>query len=204
MTLPTYSLHFYPLFLCFYSTFPEAPLICSNLQTCSSTAGDTFLNALFNQLRWKYQTCHSSAALRERLSWRRRPRDGGRGPNAARLNTADLICMLFIGGWITQTAYEPVRLAVVAMDTGPLVLSFSLSCEWDSPTLEMRVFSDVQWNIVLQRRAAAVRHRGYPTGGDCADPDPHSLIWAGGNNVHWPVSINPSRCQPPHLLLLQG
>lgn len=31
-----------------------------------------------------------------------------------------------------------------------------------------------------------------------------SLIWAGGNNVHWPISINPSRCQNPHLLLLQG
>lgn len=159
----------------------------------------TFLKTLFNQLRWKYQTCHSSVALWDRLSWCRRPCAGRRGPNAAHLNTANLACMLFIGGWITRTAYEPVHLAVVAMDTGPLVLSFSSSHEQDSLDLEMWVFRDVQWNIVLQRWAAAARHRGYPTGGDCADPDPPSLIWAGGNNVHWPISINPSRCQPPHL-----
>lgn len=82
---------------------------------------DTFLNAPFNHLRWKYQRCHSSGALWERLfqaqeaSWLA----GGQTQQVRIL--ADLIYMLLIGGRVTRTAYEPVHLAVVAMDTGPLV-----------------------------------------------------------------------------------
>lgn len=116
------------------------------------------------------------------------------------------MCMLFIGGWITWTAYKPVHLAVVAMDTRAHVLSLSSSGEQDSTDLEVQVFRDIQWNIVLQRHSAKLQLQGTritQQAGIVLTQTP-SLIRAGGNNVHWPISINPSRCQTPHLLLLQG
>lgn len=45
---------------------------------------------------------------------------GGRQTQQVRI-LADLVCTLLIGGRVTRTAYEPVHLAVVAMDTGSLV-----------------------------------------------------------------------------------
>lgn len=110
----------------------------------------------------------------------------GRGPNAAHLNIADLICMLFIGGCITWTAYKPVHLAVVAMDTRPQVSSLSSSSERDSPDVEMQVFRDIQWNIVLQRHSAKPQLRGtriIQQAGIVLTQTP-LLIWAGGNDVH--------------------
>lgn len=214
MTLPTFLSILTIFSQCVFSshvTLPDASFICSNLQTCMPI----HFNALFNQLRWKYQTCRSSRGLWERRAWCRRPCGGVQnetlqmreGENAAHLNTADLICMLFIRGWITWTAYKPVHLAVVAMETKPHVLSLSSSREQDSTYVEVQVFKDIQWNIVLQRRSAKLQlqaTRIIQQAGIVLTQTP-SLIWAGGNDVHWPISINPSKCQtPPHLLLLQG
>lgn len=52
---------------------------------------------------------------------------------------------------------------------------FCLFLPHASETLRIRrckFFRGVQWNIALQRRDAAARRHGYPTGGDCADPEP--------------------------------
>lgn len=76
------------------------------------------------------------------------------------------------------------------MDTGPLVLSFLLHAS-ENLGIWRCEFSEMSREILCrsaepQLRASMVVQQAPPL-----------LIWAGGNSVHWPISISPLRCQAP-------
>lgn len=126
--------------------------------------------------------------------WRSRPRGGRRGPKASHLNTADLVCMHFIGElpgphtnqytWLWLPWIQGPSFCVFLHHAGEISGSGDGSIQR----------CPVKYCVAAPSRsceALRLSNRRF------ADPDPPLLIWAGGNNVHWPISINPSRCHPP-------